>query len=166
MAENKGKVEPAQGGGKKKLIIMIVLALLLMLLGAGAAAFFLTGSDAADAQAGQDEPAVEEIDPVYHRFKPEFVVNLAPGGSVEMLQVAIEVMTRNPGVVDTLAENDPMIRHHLLDLLEQQPADELFTVEGKQALQQAIHELLNAKLAELEQPGEVAGVFFTQFVMQ
>jgi flagellar FliL protein len=166
MADDKGKAEPAAGGGRKKLIIMISVAVLLMLLGAGAAAFFLMGSGGDVGQAEQQEPAVEEIDPVYHKFAPEFVVNLAPGGAAEMLQVAIEVLTRNPGVVETLAENDPMIRHHLLNLLEQQQAAELLSVEGKQALQTAIHELLNAKLAELEQPGEVAGVFFTQFVMQ
>ena len=59
-----------------------------------------------------------------------------------------------------------MIRHHLLNLLEQRQAQELLTLDGKQALQVEVHELLNSKLGELEEPGQVKGVFFTQFVMQ
>jgi flagellar FliL protein len=83
-----------------------------------------------------------------------------------MLQVAVEVMTRTPSVVDTLTANDPMIRHHLLNLLEQQQAAELLTREGREALQQAIHEVLSERLEALKEPGEIEGVFFTQFVMQ
>jgi flagellar FliL protein len=83
-----------------------------------------------------------------------------------MLQVAIEVMTRTPSVVDTLKANDPMIRHHLLNLLEGQQSADLLTVEGKEGLQLAIHDLLAERLVALKEPGSVQGVFFTQFVMQ
>jgi len=168
MANDKGIAEAAQGGSKKKLIIIIVAAVLLV-LGAAAATFFLLGGDEGDAggETGAEEVVeVEKGDPEYLKLDPAFVVNLPPGSSVKMLQLAVEVMTRTPSVVDTLKANDPMIRHHLLNLLEQQQAAELLTVGGREALQQAIHELLSERLEALKEPGEIEGVFFTQFVMQ
>ena len=164
MADEKDKAAEKQGGGRKKLVIVALVAIVL-LLSAGAAAYLLLGGDA-DGDGQAEVPAVEEGDPVYHKLDPEFIVTLPPGGPVGMLQVAIEVMSRSPGVPETLAANDPMIRHHLLNLLEAQQATDLLTVEGKEALQAAIHELLSERLKALGEPGEIKGVFFTQFVMQ
>jgi flagellar FliL protein len=164
MADEQDITTEEKGGGRKKLIIIIAVAVVL-LLSAGAAAYLLLGSEAEGEQQAQ-EPEVEEGDPVYHKLAPEFIVTLPPGGPAGVLQVSIEVMSRTPGVPEALAANDPMIRHHLLNLLETQQAAELLTVEGKEALQAAIHELLSDKLKELGEPGEIKGVFFTQFVMQ
>lgn len=163
IAEEEGK-----GGGKKKLII-IIAALVVLLLGGAAAAFFLLGDGESAADGDNEvveEPVVEEGDPVYHKFDPVFVVSLPPGGPAGMLQIAIDVMTRNPTVLDTLKANDPLIRHHLINLLEGQQAADLMTMEGKQSLQAAISDLLAEKLKELDEPGAIKGVFFTQFVLQ
>jgi flagellar FliL protein len=169
MAEDKGIAEGQQGGGKKKLIVIIAGALVL-LMGAGAATFFLLGDGgpgaAADGASGEETAAVEKADPVYFKLAPAFVVNLPGGGSVKMLQIAVEVMTRTPSLTETLKANDPMIRHHLLNLLEQQQAADLMTVDGREGLQQAILDLLSEKLKSLNEPGQIEGVFFTQFVMQ
>ncbi|MCB1789454.1 MAG: flagellar basal body-associated FliL family protein [Gammaproteobacteria bacterium] len=169
MADDKDITAEGGGGGKKKLIIIIAIALVL-LLGGGGAAFFLLGGDdeeVADAEGKEPEAEVAELaDPQYHRFDPVFVVNLPPGGRARMLQIAIEIMTQTPSVVDTLKTNDPMVRHHLINLLEQQEADVLLTLEGKQALQQGVTDLLAEKLKELKEPGEIKGVYFTQFVLQ
>jgi flagellar FliL protein len=168
MADDKDIAEEGQGGGKKKLIIIVAAVVLLLIIGAAAAFFLLGGDDdeAADGEAKEDAVQVEEGDPVYHEFDPVFVVNLPPGGSAGMLQIAIQIMTRTPSVVSTLSANDPMIRHHVLNLLEQQEADKLLTLKGKQALQAAILELLSGKLKDLKESGEIKGVYFTQFVMQ
>ena len=74
-----------------------------------------------------------------------------------MLQVAPEVMTRVPSGARYPENNDPLIRHHLLNLLESQQSAELMTVDGKQALQAAIHEPLNIQLKELNEPGTIKG---------
>ena len=159
---------PADGGGRKRLII--IAAGMLLLLGAGGAAYFVLDSERpvlADEEEAASEPvAVEEGEPVYHSFDPAFVVSLPPGGPAGMLQIGIDVMTRTPGVAETLKANDPMLRHHMLNLLEAQQANDLMTIDGKKALQQEIHALLSEKLKELDQPGEIKGVFFTQLVMQ
>ena len=170
MADEKDIAGDAPGGGRKKRIIIIAAAVLLLTLAAGAAAYFvLGGTEQAGAEGEADATEVAEAekgDPLYLKLDPTFVVNLPPGGPAKMLQVAIQVMTYNPTVADTLHANDPMIRHHLLNLLEQQQAADLMTLQGKESLQAAIHELLDSKLEELKAPGQIKGVFFTQFVMQ
>ncbi|MCB1723680.1 MAG: flagellar basal body-associated FliL family protein [Gammaproteobacteria bacterium] len=169
MPDDKDIAEGGQGGGKKKLIVIVAIVAVL-LIGGGTAAFFLLGGDeeaVADGDAPPvEEQAVEQVDPVYHKLDPEFVVNLPPGGPAGMLQIAVEVMTQNPTVVETLKKNDPMIRHHIINLLEEQDAAKLLTLDGKKALQAAISELLAGKLKELNESGEIRGVFFTQFVLQ
>lgn len=159
------------GGGKKKLIIIIALVALLLIGGGLAAFFLLSGDDGEDAEGAGEAveetvAPIEEGDPVYLEMKPQFVVNLPPGGPAKMLQIAVTVFTRQQEVADFVAENDPMLRHHLIDLLEEQDATLLMTLEGKQALQAEIQELFSAKLEEFKQPGEIKGVFFTEFVMQ
>ena len=169
MADDKDIAADGQGGGGKKKLIIIVGVVLLLLIGGGVAAFLMMGGDeeGADGETAKaEEVAVEEGDPLYHKLDPTFVVNLPPGGPAGMMQIAIEVMTRTPSVVATLVANDPMIRHHVLNLLESQQAADLLTTEGKQALQTAINDLLSQKLEELEEPGKIKGVFFTQFVLQ
>lgn len=166
MADDEKDIAEDGGGAKKKLIILGAAALVL-LIGVGVAlVLLLGGGDDAEETGEEAAPVVEESDPVYIKLEPVFVVNLPAGGPAGMLQVAIQVMTRHPSVVDTLRENDPMIRHHLLNLLEQQDGNRLLTLEGKEALQAAVRELIGEQLAALDEPGEVANVYFTQFVMQ
>lgn len=165
MAEDEKDIAE-DGGGKTKKLIIIGAAALVLLVGIGVAVLLLLGGDDAGEDGDEVAPAIEESDPVYVKLDPVFVVNLPPGGPADMLQIAIQVMTRHPSVVDTLRENDPVIRHHLLNLLEQQDGDRLLTVEGKEALQTAVRDLLGEQLAALEEPGQVANVYFTQFVMQ
>ncbi len=168
MADEKDIADDAApaGGGKKKLILIVAGAVVLMSLGAGGAVFlFMGGEDSAPN--GEAEVVEEEQgDPVYHAFKPAFVVSLPPGGPAGMLQVGIDVMTRTPEVVEVLQANDPMLRHHIINLLEGQEAAALMTLEGKQALQTALHELLSDKLEEFDEPGKIKGVYFTQLVLQ
>jgi len=157
-------------GGKKKLIIII--AAVVLLLGGGAAAFFLMGDDAPAEEGGEvaesaeAAPALEEGDPQYFALDPKLVVNLAPGGPAGMLQLAIQVYTRHAEVGEFLEKHSPMIRHNLVNLLEEQDSNTLLTLEGKQALQASVLELLKQKMVEMEQPGEIKGVYFTEFVLQ
>lgn len=169
MADDKD-IEGEEGGGGKKKLIIIIAAVVVLLLGGTVAAFLLMGGDdeaAGDEAAAEQQPAEEaEGEPLYVPMKPEFVVSLPAGGPAKMLQVAITVYTRQAGVSEFLTVNDPMLRHHLIELLEQQPSAELLTLEGKEKLQKAVQELLTAKLAEFKQAGEIKGVYFTEFVLQ
>lgn len=167
--------EATAGGGKKKLIIIIGAVVLLLLI-SGGAAFFLMGGDG-NPEAAEAEPVVLP-DPIYHLFKPQFVVSLRPGGPAGMLQVSLQVMTRQQEVVDYLQANDPMVRHELFDLLSQQDARSLYSREGREALAKAIQAkleaivrphvdpLLQEKEDGKDQQADIEAVYFNELVLQ
>ncbi len=99
-------------------------------------------------------------------MEPKFIVNLKPGGPAKMMQLSISVYTRQQPVADFIKANDPMFRNDLLNLFESQSSADLMTLEGKQAPQQAVQDLISKKLEEMEQPGKIKGVYFTEFVLQ
>ncbi len=151
--------------GKSKLIIIIAIAVLL-LAGGGVAAFFLLSGDdeAADESAQEASQAVEKGPVQYLDFKPPFVVNLP--GKPSLLQIGVSVRVYSEPLAEFIRHNDPMIRHHLLNLLSSKDAESLKTREAKEALQAEMLNELNKVVKELKGPGEVDGVFFTSFVMQ
>jgi flagellar FliL protein len=159
--------EEAPSGGRKKQILIIAGAVLLLAIGGGLAALFLTGADesAEDETVEVAEP-VEEGPAIYVSMDPKFIVNLAPGGPAEMMQIALSVYTRDQAVADFITANDPMLRHYLNNLFESESSSELMTLDGKQKLQRSVQDLLTNKLHEMGQPGEIKGVYFTELVLQ
>jgi flagellar FliL protein len=162
-----------EGGSSKKLIIIIAAVVLVLLLGGGAAWFFLSGDEAdgdgAEAQPEQEqEQQVEEekLPPLYHTLQPVFVVNLPPGGDAKMLQVGVNIMVRQPELVDFLKLNDPMIRHQLLNIFSVQESATLRDRAGKERLQAEVLAELQRIVNDNGGPGKVEGVFFSSFVMQ
>jgi flagellar FliL protein len=162
-----------EGGSKKKLIIIIAAVVLVLLLGGGAAWFFLSGDeegaevDTAEAQQQQEEKAdAEKLPPLYHTLQPVFVVNLPPGGDAKMLQVGVNIMVRQPELVDFLKLNDPMIRHQLLNIFSVQESATLRDRAGKEKLQAEVLAEIQRIVNENGGPGEIEGVFFSSFVMQ
>ncbi|MES9861912.1 MAG: flagellar basal body-associated FliL family protein [Candidatus Thiodiazotropha sp. LLP2] len=152
-------------GGKSKLIIIIAIAAVL-LIGGGLAAFFLLGGDdEAEEEAAAEEPVEEVKGPAqYLDFKPPFVVNMP--GKPSLLQIGVSIRVYSEPMAEFIRHNDPMIRHHLLNLLSAKDAKALKTREAKDALQDEMLQALNKVVKELEGPGEVDGIFFTSFVMQ
>jgi flagellar protein FliL len=151
--------------GKSKLIIIIAIAVLL-LAGGGVAAFFLLsgGDEATDETAEEAQQAVEKGPVQYLDFNPPFVVNLP--GKPSLLQIGVSVRVYSEPLAEFIRHNDPMIRHHLLNLLSSKDAKSLKTREAKEALQAEMLNELNKVVKELKGPGDVDGVFFTSFVMQ
>ncbi len=174
MAKDDKDIEGEEGGGGGKKKLFLIVGLVVLLLGGGGAAFFLMGGeeppeDEKAAQAEEEQPkpeAAPEGEPIYVEMEPKFIVNLPPGGPAKMLQIAVTVFTRQQPVADFITANDPMLRHHLNNLFESQSSAELLTLEGKQKLQQAVLELLQNKMEEMDQPGKIKGVYFTEFVLQ
>ncbi|MCG8486347.1 MAG: flagellar basal body-associated FliL family protein [Chromatiales bacterium] len=151
--------------GKSKLIIIIAVVAVL-LIGGGLAAFFLLGGEeeATDETAAEEQVEEEKGPAQYLDFKPPFVVNLP--GRPSLLQIGVSIRVYSEPMAEFIRHNDPMIRHHLLDLLSTKDGKSLKTREAKVALQAEMLEALNGVVKELEGPGEVDGVFFTSFVMQ
>jgi flagellar FliL protein len=154
--------------GKSKLIIIIAVVAVL-LIGGGVAAFFLLGGEEEEETAEGEKQAAEEVaveagPAQYHDMDPAFVINLP--GKPSLLQVGINVRVTSDALVDFLKHNDPMIRHHLLNLLQVVDAKALRDRAAKEALQTQLLDEINRIVKELSGPGEVEALYFTSFVMQ
>jgi flagellar FliL protein len=163
--EEEEEVEAQSGGGKKKLIIIIVAAL-LVIGGAVAGALFFMGGDDGEAMAEEEEVVVEKSNPTYVDLDPPFTVNLDPDDSVGFLQVSIQVLTYNDDVAADIEKHKPLIRNNLVTLFGKQKSIDLRAPEGKEKLQKAVLEAIQAIVDKSGGGGEVDNVFFTSFVMQ
>ncbi len=160
--------------GNKKLIIIIAAAVLLLVLIGGGAWFFLSGDEdtpadgdeVAEESAEQSEDGAELLPPIYHSLKPVFVVNLPPGGDAKMLQIGVDVMLRQPELLEFLKHNDPMVRDRLLSVFSAQDSKKLRSRAGKEKLQSAVQKELEKIVEELGGSGKIESVYFTSFVMQ
>lgn len=161
----------AAGGSKKKLFILIGAAVLVLLIGVGVALMLMGGDDKAsvegeDAAATEEAEPVELVDPIYYPFKSEFVVSFPPGSRAKMLQTSLQVMSRDQAVIDYLAKNAPMLRHHLFNLLSEQDAAALYGREGREALAKAVEDRLETLMKEHGVEGDIGAVYFTELVLQ
>lgn len=160
-----------KGKGSKNKLIVIIAAAALLLFGGGLAVtwFLLDGSDqqvASDQEQETDAEQQPKSPAIYYPLDPLFVVNLPPGSKAKLLQVGIQVMTRQQELVDFVQHNDPMIRHSLLNLLGSQDDDTLLSRKGKEKLQSEVVKSMNKIVRNQGGPGEVEAVYFTSFVMQ
>jgi len=153
------------GGSKKKLMIIIAGVTLLLMIGLGVGWFLMDGEEAA-VEDVQEEVVEEQLPAIYHPLNPVFVVNLPPGGKAKMLQIGVQVMARDPALVEFIKHNDPMVRHNLLSLFGNQQDAALRDRKGKEKLQAEVFKMINQILKDQKAAGEIEAVFFTSFVMQ
>ncbi|MES9879691.1 MAG: flagellar basal body-associated FliL family protein [Sedimenticola sp.] len=166
--ENLDLGEEKASGSKKMIIIMAVGGVLLLLAGVGISyVMFGGGEPPAEGEAVVEEEVVEASSlAIYHALEPVFTVNFPPGNKARMMQLKLQVMSRDQAVIDLVANNDPMVRHALLNILGNQSNETLKSREGKEALQAEILSSLNKIVTEQGGSEEVEAVYFTSFVMQ
>lgn len=163
-------------GGRSPLLLVLAAALIAAAIASGAT-WFIAGRgapakhaarDAGSETAGEDEgdkPKAEQP-ALYLELNPAFVVNLADEESMRFLQVEVQLMARDPKVVDAAKNNMPRIRNALMLLFSQQHSRDIGSRAAKESLQkQALDEVRKA-LKDENAPGEVEAVYFTSFVMQ
>ena len=163
-APDKDKAE-AKPKGKGKLLIIIAAA--VVLLGGGAGAFFfMKGGDKKEAAAEAKKEPVK-LPSLYVPLDPPFVVNFDAGQGARFLQVTVQLMTRQPEMVEFLKQHDPVIRNDLLLLLGAVKYEDVQTREGKEHLRESALESVRKILkAEGAEPEKLEAVYFTSFVMQ
>lgn len=149
--------------GKKKLLLIIIAAVIL--LGGGAGAFFMLGGKSGGEGAAA---AVERKLPAqFVALDPPFVVNFEAGASARFLQIAVQLMTRDPATVAFLKVHDPVIRNDLLLLFGNKSVEQVSTQEAKEALRHSALETIRTIVAaEGGKPELLEAVYFTSFVMQ
>jgi flagellar FliL protein len=69
-------------------------------------------------------------------------------------------------MAEFIKHNDPMLRHHLINLLQSKDAATLRERAAKEALQAQMLDEVNRIVDELSGPGQVDALYFTSFVMQ
>ena len=153
---------PPAGGGKLKLILIIVGVLLL--LAVGAIAFLLMGDD--EAEGDRDDPPIAlGAPPIYHSMEA-FTVNFTNERRARVMQIRLDVMTRDPRVVEVIEQHKPLVRNNILLLLSRQSYDDVASAEGKEVLRGEILETIRDSLALYVNRERIEAVFFTSFVMQ
>jgi flagellar FliL protein len=103
---------------------------------------------------------------IYFKFDPAFVVNFQAGEELRFLQVAVEVMSRDPVAIKAVEEHMPVLRNNLIVLFSSQDFTTISTRVGKERIRaQVLSEIQKILREKIGKPG-VDEVYFTTFVMQ
>jgi flagellar protein FliL len=164
---------PAEAPKSKKSMLLIICIVLAALAAGGGAAFFMRGhadeAAAVDAKNGKGAKKAQEqkLPAQYVKLEPPFVVNFEAKGLMRFLQVAVEVMTRDPATADLIKKNDPMIRNDLIMLLGSQTYETISSRDGKDRLRgEALKVVATIIESEGGDASKVEQLYFTSFVMQ
>jgi flagellar FliL protein len=153
---------------KSSKVLLAVIGTAVVTIGAGTGVYFgfLRKEHAADAApAAAAEPV--RLPAQFVELDPPFVVNFEAGTGARFLQIAVQLMTRDPHMVEFLEHNTPIIRNDLLLLFGNKHVEDVATQEGKEALRAAALETVRTIITnEGRKPDALEAVYFTSFVMQ
>lgn len=115
----------------------------------------------------EDEPAERGITD-YIAMEPAFVTHVGePGNKVVYLKAAVTLRASRESTRPALEAHMPRLRHELVMLFgEQTEVDQLTSQQGQQALREEAATRINAVLEEQQTDERIAGVLFTEFVVQ
>lgn len=155
----------AEGTPRKSRKVLITSIAAVLVLGGGGGAYYAFAGKSEEAP---ETPVAEvKLPPQFVELNPPFVVNFQPGSSARFLQIAVQVMTRDPAMVAMLEHLDPIIRNDMLVLFGNKQVAEVSSPEGKEALRTATLEVVRKVVAaENGNPEALEAVYFTSFVMQ
>lgn len=160
--------DAAKGGGMMKKLMIGVGALALIGGGVFAGMTFLGGDEPAEGEeAGEEVVEVATSPPMYTSLHPPFVVNFKDAdGDSHFMQVTMEVMARDQGVINAVREHTPVIRNALILLYSSAVYEEVTTLEGKnKMLADGLAEIQQVMVEQIGEPG-VEAVYFTALVIQ
>ena len=162
-------VEEAPKGGKGKLIITGVVMVLLAVGGWFANPIIMNMIN--PPPEGEEGEVVEEAPTpkpaLFASLHPPLVVNFDDGfGDTHFMQMTLEVMARDQGIIEHVRNHSAVIRNNLILLFSNVTYEAVTTREGKQ-------EMLDAALVEIQdiiksETGEtgVEAVYFTGLIIQ
>ena len=117
-----------------------------------------------------EEAAAEEESGVtdYISMDPAFVTHVGtPGTKPTYLKAAVSLRANSASVRPAVDAHMPRLRHELVMLFgEQTDAERLTSMEGQEALREEAKQRINAVLEEQQTGESIAGVLFTEFVVQ
>ena len=162
--------EAAQGGGLKKMILTGVIGLVLVGVGifAGPAVMnMISPPEAVEAEGGGDVAKAADGPPIYQSLHPPLVVNFKDeAGDSHFMQITMEVMSRDQGVINSVRENVAVIRNALILLYSGAILEEIETREGKEQMLEDGLEEIERVMVETTGEGGVEALYFTALVIQ
>jgi flagellar FliL protein len=147
------------------LILLIVVAVPLGLYATGNLAFISSNKVELDANGNP----VGTRTPHYLTLDPPFIVNFVHRGSLRYLQLSLDLMYLDAGVISRIEKQMPEVRNDLILLFSSQDFETLSTLEGKEKLREDVLLAVNKAIdVDPANPGPAAGgaVYITNFVMQ
>lgn len=154
---------PVKTGSGKKMMVLGLIGVLL-LGGGGGAAWLYMGGETEEGQKhaknNHNEGPVEEMGPVME-LEP-FLLNLADRNELRFLKISIKLELDRPEEKTDYQNKVPAIRDALLVLLSSKESQLLRTVNGKRRVREEIMTRVNGIISK----GEIANVFFTDFIIQ
>ncbi len=151
----------------KSKVLMIVLQVVLLAVAGGATWWFTQGSKPAVAPDAEAAAAVSVgKQPLYYSIEPAFVVNLLESRAVRFLQIQVDLMTREQGVIPEVEKYLPRIRNDLIMLFAKLDRDSIATEEARLKIQQDALAAVNTVLEQEGGRGGIEAVYFSKFVMQ
>jgi len=161
---------PARKATRPSKLPWLIVTLLLLGGGAGGAWYALKPAEAPaspTAAATPEAASQSHAAAIYYKFDPPFVVNFGGEGSTRYLQVTVEAMSRDGGILEVLKNNEPAVRNDLLMLFSSQDNAALMSADGKEKLRAAtlaaIRKVLDTEGADSKR---IEAVYFTSFVIQ
>ncbi|MBX3595294.1 flagellar basal body-associated FliL family protein [Sphingomonas sp.] len=101
----------------------------------------------------------------YYAMEKEFTSNLRE--SVHFIQIGIAISTPYDNrVIENLKTHEMAVRSAVLMALGETSEDDVFSADGKKALQKRLAVAINGVLKEKEGFGGVSNVYFTNFIVQ
>jgi len=121
-----------------------------------------------DEESAEGEEETEERITDYIAMEPAFVTHIGqPGNKISYLKAAVTIRAAKETTRPAVEAHMPRLRHELVMLFgEQTDPAYVSSPEGRQALVQEATSRINQVLEEQQTGEEVAGVFFTEFVVQ
>jgi len=117
-----------------------------------------------------DEEVAEEENSFtdYISMDPPFVTHVGtPGNKPTYLKAAVSLRANSASARPAVDAHRPRLRHELVMLFgEQTDTDRLTSMEGQEALREEAKQRINAVLEEQQTGESIAGVLFTEFVVQ
>lgn len=177
--------KPKKKGGLVKILIPVIGGLVLIGAGAGGGFYAASSGLLGGGDTHKEDPnkphrvekaegeAPEQVDAdgdgkyetSYFELKKEFTANLRDPN--RYIQIGLGVATTyDAKVTEAVEKNDPAIRSAVLGVLGEQTADEMASVQGKEALQRQLRGAINKTLEAKTGFGGVSQVYFTSFVIQ
>jgi len=150
---------------KSKKGLILITAAVVLLGGGGAGAWFAFAGGKGEHK--EEDAPVAKLPPQFVTLDPPFVVNFEAGSNARFLQVAVQLMTREPPLALELEHLTPIIRNDLLLLFGNKKMDEVSTQQGKEALRAATLDAVRKIItAEGGKGAAIEAAYFTSFVMQ